>query len=382
MSSPPPTIPGSTALATASLILGILAVVFSLFLIGGVLGLVGLILGAVYLAKRRPPRTMAWWGVGLSLLSIVATVGFGSLYYFGYKEFRDALVNASSSSTGSPTAWAGVLAPDLTVTTLDGETIQLSDLKGKRVILDFWATWCGPCVKEIPHFIELVKENSRDELVIVGISKEDVETLKPFVEKHGINYPIASADNLPSPYGDVTAIPTTFFIDRNGVIQSVLVGYHDLTSLRQHATAEDYQGEPRTAPKPLGTDDLPEREPQLGPVQAWSQNINGQALCVGDWDGDGAMEILVADGSGQLIVYDLDGTEKKTVTLPDSFTSIKAGKNQGQFRLLGFSNWGKQVVVTDQNGTKLWTYESSMGINGAHWGDLDGDGNDEMVVGM
>src|SRR5438477_273138 len=82
----------------------------------------------------------------------------------------------------------------------------------------------GPCVRERPHLIKLQNETTRDELVVVGISKEDEMTLKTFVKTKGVNYPIASATDLPSPYKDVQAVPTTFFIDRKGVIQSVVVG--------------------------------------------------------------------------------------------------------------------------------------------------------------
>jgi peroxiredoxin len=103
-------------------------------------------------------------------------------------------------------------------------------------------------VKEIPHFIKLNSESPADELVIVGISSEEEATLKPFVKNKGINYPIASADDLPAPYSDVSSIPTTFFIDRKGIIQEVLIGYHDFGSLKEHALADDFEGEPKAAP--------------------------------------------------------------------------------------------------------------------------------------
>jgi peroxiredoxin len=166
-----------------------------------------------------------------------------------WKQFRGA-VNAAQRANGGSTfdAWQGVLAPDISVTTLEGKTLKLSELKGKRVVLDFWATWCPPCRKEIPHFIELANGASPDELVIIGISSEDADTLKAFVKKNGINYPIALADDLPSPYSDVTGIPTTFFIDRQGVIQDVLVGYHDFNQLKSRALATDTVGEPKPAP--------------------------------------------------------------------------------------------------------------------------------------
>jgi len=87
-------------------------------------------------------------------------------------------------------------------------------------------------------------------LVLVGISQEDPETLKSFVKKKEVNYPIASATDLPEPFKNLQAIPTTFFIDRKGVIQSVTVGSRDYAQLRDLALAKDSEGEPKREPAP------------------------------------------------------------------------------------------------------------------------------------
>ena len=136
--------------------------------------------------------------------------------------------------------YIGTAAPDITLTDLDGNKIILSELKGKRIVLDFWATWCPPCKKEIPHFIELRKTTNSKELVIIGISNESAEKIKTFAEKHNINYPLVSTqdDKLPEPYNKITSIPTTFFIDRQGVIGNVLVGYHSFEELKDNALGD------------------------------------------------------------------------------------------------------------------------------------------------
>lgn len=244
--NPPLSTPSARrGLAIASFVLGMLGLVASLFVVGAFFGLFGLILGVVHLARRRQRNGFAWAGVAVSILSIAASVGLGILYY---PIIEAAVMKVRSmAGVGSDPAfakWVGQPAPDFSVTTLDGQTIQLSELKGKRVVLDFWATWCPPCVKEIPHFIQLRNEASTEELVLVGVSTEDAETLKAFVKKQGVNYPIGSADNLPSPYKDVEGIPTTFFIDRQGVIQNVFVGYHEFATLKAHALAKDIVTEP------------------------------------------------------------------------------------------------------------------------------------------
>jgi peroxiredoxin len=141
-----------------------------------------------------------------------------------------------------------VQAPEFTVMALDGQKISLSALKGKRVVLDFWATWCPPCVKEIPHFVRLQNETSREDIVILGISSENEAKLRPFVTKHKVNYLIASAQGLPAPFSAIQSIPTTFFIDRRGIIQSVLVGYHEFNDLKEEALQSDHVGEPKPPP--------------------------------------------------------------------------------------------------------------------------------------
>ncbi len=235
-------------LAIASLVLGILASVLSFLVLGGILGLIGLALGILHLRKNKVQVVMAWWGVALSILGVIASIGFVGLYYYAFQKIEKLVQSTSEGEEVDLTKWQGVIAPDITVKTLDGKSIKLGDLKGKRVVLDFWATWCPPCKKEIPHFIKLAGQTSRNDLVIVGISSEDTNTLNEFVKKQGVNYPIGSVTNPPAPYADVQAIPTTFFIDRHGVIQTVAVGYHEFSDLKADALAADYSGKPLPAP--------------------------------------------------------------------------------------------------------------------------------------
>ncbi len=368
-------------LAIASLVLGILAVVLSVFVLGAFLGILGLCLGLVHIRRKHARNMMAWWGVWLSIAGIIFSVGFGVLYYQAYKKVA-AIKAELRSNEVSVEQWDGALAPDINVKTLDGQTIELSKLRGKRVVLDFWATWCSPCVKEIPHFIRLFNETSRDQVTVLGISSEDESTLKPFVKKHAIGYLIASAKDLPSPYKDVQSIPTTFFIDRNGVIQSIAVGYHDFDALKQQALAEDRQGAPKPPPSPP-VSQLKQSSELLTAVEAWTNSVaNATALAVGDWDNDGSMEILVAAGK-RLHVLSASGTLKTTIPLPEQFGLIEAGHHAtGGVRLLGYSNWGHKVSVLDGTGREIWSYPASSGVDGAHWGDLDGDKTDELIVGM
>ncbi len=121
-------------------------------------------------------------------------------------------------------------APDFTLPDLNGKAFSLSELEGKVVILDFWATWCPPCVVEIPHFIDLYKEYKGQGLEVVGISLDrgGVKVVKSFVEKNEITYPVVIGNQkVAEDYGGIRGIPTTFVIDRQGYIVKKFVGYRD-----------------------------------------------------------------------------------------------------------------------------------------------------------
>jgi len=123
-----------------------------------------------------------------------------------------------------------VPAPNWTLKDLSGKDVSFAELKGKVVVVDFWATWCAPCRVEIPGYIALQKKYESKGLVIVGISvdAQGPGVVKKFVEQQGINYRIVMAnDEVQAAFGGaegLTAIPTTFIIDRTGKIRDRKVG--------------------------------------------------------------------------------------------------------------------------------------------------------------
>ncbi len=386
-SSPKPPAPhAGVGVAVTSFVLGLASLALSLFVIGVIFGIVGLVFGIVHLGKKMPLfKAMAVWGVVLSLIGILVNAGFGVFYGIRIHQVFVAMRDIQSEGGLRPQTeeYIGVAAPDINLTDIDGNVITLSKLKGKRVILDFWATWCGPCKMEIPHFIKLADEVKTDNLVIIGISSEDKSVLKNFIKKTGINYSVASARNLPSPFSGISSIPTTFFIDRNGIIQNVLVGYHDYDTLKTNAVAENYQGELKTAPIPPKTG-LKDSEIKYTLKPQWTLNIPGAvSVCAGNWGDDGKEKILVEDNNKNLHIIGVEGQIQSSITMPGVFRQIEIGRHkQNGYRLLGYSNWGHKVTVVDTNGTTLWEYEAKMGVDGAHFGDLDGDNTDELIVGM
>ncbi len=124
------------------------------------------------------------------------------------------------------------LAPDFTLKTLDGQEITLSQLKGKVVLLDFWATWCGPCRESIPHLIQLYNDYREKgfELIGMDVDKGDVETVRKFVKSMDIPYPIVVAPEEVARSYRVNGIPTTILIDKEGNIRERVAGFSNSIS--------------------------------------------------------------------------------------------------------------------------------------------------------
>lgn len=118
-------------------------------------------------------------------------------------------------------------APDFSLKDLNGNTVKLSDYKGKVVLLNFWATWCGPCKLEIPWFIEF-EQNYKDRgFAVLGVAMDDEgwEVVKPYLAARKVNYRVVVGnDGIAQNYGGVDSLPTSFIIDRDGRIASTHVG--------------------------------------------------------------------------------------------------------------------------------------------------------------
>lgn len=118
-------------------------------------------------------------------------------------------------------------APDFALKDASGKIVHLSDYKGKVVLLDFWATWCGPCNIEIPWFEDFQRKYKDRGFEVLGVSMDDEgwKVVTPFIAEKQINYRTLQGDDMTADqYGGLEALPTTFVIDRNGRIASVHVG--------------------------------------------------------------------------------------------------------------------------------------------------------------
>ena len=123
------------------------------------------------------------------------------------------------------------VAPVFSATDINGRKLDLADYKGKVVLLDFWATWCGPCRIEIPGFVRL-QERYRDQgLVVIGVSVDDsVEPVRDFYREFSMNYPVVMGESrITELYGGIVGLPTTFIIGRDGRIYSKHMGATDVS---------------------------------------------------------------------------------------------------------------------------------------------------------
>ena len=133
-----------------------------------------------------------------------------------------ALVAAVAAALAFAAEPAPGPAPDFTVTTLDGAVVSKASLQGKVVVVDFWATWCAPCVEEIPGYVRLQEKYRADGLVVLGVAldRKGADHVRTWAAKRGVNYLLAMGDDaLVEAFGGFDAIPTTFLLGRDGTVR-------------------------------------------------------------------------------------------------------------------------------------------------------------------
>src|SRR6185503_8808041 len=139
--------------------------------------------------------------------------------------------------------WQGRTAPPLSLGTVDGGTFDSQSLKGRPVVLNFWATWCKACVAEIPDLNRLAGD-----VAVVAISNEPEATIRAFQKTHPMRYTVVSARSLPAPFHEIPALPTTVFVGPDGTIRSAVVGGRDYASLKRAALPPAPQSRTDVAP--------------------------------------------------------------------------------------------------------------------------------------
>jgi peroxiredoxin len=165
------------------------------------------------------------------LALVVVAFVVALMLYVGYHQAR-----RQGGALAAPRLTQSSLAPDFSLESLDGKTMRLSDFRGKAVLLNFWATWCGPCKVEMPWFVDLQNQYGSQGLQIVGVAMDDAskEDIGKFAKDMGVNYPILiGKESVGDQYGGVPALPESFVITRDGKIMDKIIG------LRGKADIED-----------------------------------------------------------------------------------------------------------------------------------------------
>ncbi len=187
-------------------------------------------------APEPLPRRVSWvrrlWPVGIAIVGLAAYVlisGRLGLCPMCVAVTDAVGLGAKPSAASAPATVAdSVPEPEWRLTTLDGASISGESLRGKVVVLNFWATWCPPCRKEIPDFVALQREWGDRGLVFVGVSMDHQgeSVVRAFAQQYGINYPLAMGDErIAQAFGGIEGLPTTFIINRQGGIVARQVGY-------------------------------------------------------------------------------------------------------------------------------------------------------------
>lgn len=148
----------------------------------------------------------------------------------------DAPRTSAEAKSGTSYKTDPVPAPDLTMTTLDGQEINLAQQKGKVVLVNFWATWCAPCRKEIPDLIDLYDEHKSDGLMVVGVAldEEGTEVVAPFAEREKINYPIVidTTETIEAKFDAMYGLPTTYVVNPEGKIVRRILGIFPIDKMK------------------------------------------------------------------------------------------------------------------------------------------------------
>lgn len=167
----------------------------------------------------------AWAGIPLALCVIYMLTLAGC-----------AKKNAETDESAGDETVSAVKAPNFSLPDLQGNTLKFSDFKGKVILVDFWATWCGPCKLEVPHLVDLYEQYNAQGFEIIGIALDNsgAEVVEPFTREYNVTYPVVLGNReVAIAFGGLTAIPTAFLVDKSGNIVGKYVGYQEKAVLEE-----------------------------------------------------------------------------------------------------------------------------------------------------
>ena len=183
-----------------------------------------------------PPERIGSIGLALGAIAAVGlTLGLWADQVLA-PAYQARQLEATLGQLGDGEAAAETLdlpAPEITLPPLSGPPVTLAELRGRVVMLNFYATWCPPCLAEIPSLARLSREYGEEKLVIIGISDEDAATIRGHASTRDIPYRLVSGSGWPAPFDQISAVPTTFLVDREGIIRRRIVGARPHDTFKQ-----------------------------------------------------------------------------------------------------------------------------------------------------
>ncbi|HET6879927.1 MAG TPA: DUF2092 domain-containing protein [Pirellulales bacterium] len=275
----------------------------------------------------------------------------------------------------------GKPAPELKQELLDGGQFSLKEQKGKIVILDFWATWCGPCVREMPLVAKVADEYQKKGVSLYCVNQgEESDAIRDFLKEKELKVtvsldPEGEAGNA---YG-VQGIPTLVLIDKAGVVQSVHIGFSpeigDILKKELDAllAGKDLAAEAERARKAKDAD-----LPTEGLKECWSKPGAFSGVAVAS---DGKTIIAVQRQTAE--VFSASGDKDRSVKLAATGGLVRCARLSGEEpgELLVFDVWSHGLTALGADGGKRWSPSAGQGIDDVWAADLDADGKDEVIVG-
>lgn len=175
-------------------------------------------------------RNSSRWIVYVLVIAVIVAIG-------GYVANEEIGMPVNTAQSAGPPTGVGpnvrMIAPDFALKDLQGNDVRLSDLRGKTVMINFWATWCPPCRYEMPYIEAVYREKAGEDFVVLAVSiDDDPDAVVQFVKEFGLTFPVLiDTDKRVSYQYRVRPIPTTFFVDKEGVIRDVQIGAMDKKTL-------------------------------------------------------------------------------------------------------------------------------------------------------